>query len=110
MSLHIKRCSENPIVLPGKWEWRMSNVYNPAVIYDDGHFYMYERTAGSLRPHHCYIGLLESRDGIHFNHLLDRPVLTPEMIGYKYGSVQDPRVVKIENLYYMTFAFRRFAW
>jgi predicted GH43/DUF377 family glycosyl hydrolase len=32
------------------------------------------------------------------------------MIGYPYGSVQDPRVVHIEDTYYMTFAFRRFAW
>ena len=32
------------------------------------------------------------------------------MVGFKYGSVQDPRVVKIEDTYYMTFAFRRFAW
>ncbi len=32
------------------------------------------------------------------------------MVGFPFGSVQDPRVVKIEDTYYMTFAFRRFAW
>jgi len=37
-------------------------------------------------------------------------VFSPEMVGYPYGSVQDPRVVKIEDAYFMTFAFRRFAW
>jgi predicted GH43/DUF377 family glycosyl hydrolase len=110
MALKVTRCPENPIVWPGKWEWRMSNAYNPAVIYDDGKFYMYERTAGSLRPHHCFVGLLESEDGVHFRHLSDKPVLSPEMVGFKYGSVQDPRVVRIEDTYYMTFAFRRFAW
>lgn len=110
MALKMTRCPENPIVWPGKWDWRMSNVYNPAVIYEDGRFYLYERTAGSLRPHHCYVGLLESEDGVHFRHLSDKPVMSPEMVGYKYGSVQDPRVVKIEETYYMTFAFRRFAW
>jgi predicted GH43/DUF377 family glycosyl hydrolase len=101
---------ENPIVQPGKWEWRMCTVYNPAVIYDEGRFFLYERTSGSLRPHHCHVGLLESGDGVHFRHLSDRPVLSPEMVGYPFGSVQDPRVVKIGDLYYMTFAFRRFAW
>jgi len=110
VALKITRCPENPIVWPGKWDWRMSNVYNPAVIYEDGRFYMYERTAGSLRPHHCYVGLLESEDGVHFRHLSAKPVLTPAMVGSKYGSVQDPRVVKIEDTYYMTFAFRRFTW
>lgn len=110
MTLKITRCPENPIVWPGKWDWRMSNVYNPAVIYDDGKFYMYERTAGSMQPHHCYVGLLESEDGIHFAHVSEKPVFTPEMAGSKYGSVQDPRVVKIDDTYYMTFAFRRFTW
>jgi predicted GH43/DUF377 family glycosyl hydrolase len=79
------------------------------VLYEDDRFYLYERTAGPLRPHHCYVGLLESEDGVHFRYVSDQPVPSPEMVGYRYGSVQDPRVVKIEDTYYMTFAFRRFA-
>ena len=88
----------------------MSNAYNPGVLHEAGRFYLYERTAGSLRPHHCTVGLPESEDGVHFQHVADKPVFSPEMVGYPYGSVQDPRVVKIEETYYMTFAFRRFAW
>lgn len=71
---------------------------------------MYERTGGQLRPFHNYIGALVSDDGIHFEHLSEEPVLTPEMCGSKHGSVQDPRVVKIEDTFYMTFAFRPYAW
>ena len=110
MKLEIKRCPENPIVTPGKFAWRMSNSFNPAVIFENNKFYMYERAAGGLRPFHNYLGMLESEDGIHFIHSSDRPVLTPEMIGSKYGSVQDPRIVKIEDTYYITFAFRPYAW
>jgi predicted GH43/DUF377 family glycosyl hydrolase len=110
MSLRITRCAENPIVWPGKWDWRMSNAYNPGALYEDGTFYLYERTAGSLRPHRCFVGLLESADGVRFRHVSEEPVLSPEMIGFPHGSVQDPRVVKIEDTYYMTFAFRRYAW
>jgi len=110
MDLKITRCPENPIVRPGLYDWRMSNVYNPGVIFDDGRFYMYERAAGSLRPHRCSIGLLASDDGVRFRHVLDRPVFTPEMAGSSCGSVQDPRVVRIDGAYYMTYAFRRFAW
>jgi predicted GH43/DUF377 family glycosyl hydrolase len=110
MNLKIARCPENPIVWPGKWDWRMSNAYNPGALFEDGRFYLYERTAGSLRPHRCFVGLLESDDGVHFRHVSDQPVLSPEMLGFPFGSVQDPRVVKIEDTYYMTFAFRRFAW
>ncbi|MCX7048896.1 MAG: glycosidase [Candidatus Sumerlaeota bacterium] len=107
--LHFKRCPENPIVRPGLYPWRMATVFNPGVIYDEGKFYLYERAAGGLRPFHCYIGMLESADGVHFRHVQDTPVLTPEMAGSRYGSVQDPRVVKIEGLYYMTYAFRPYA-
>lgn len=110
MPLTITRSPGNPIIWPGKWDWRMSNAYNPGVLYEDGRFYLYERTAGSLRPHQCYVGLLESEDGVHFSHVLNKPVLSPEMIGYPFGSVQDPRVVRINDTYYMTYAFRRFAW
>ncbi len=108
--LRFTRCEENPIVRPGLYEWRMATVFNPGVIYEDGRFFMYERAAGKLRPFHCYIGMLESRDGVHFRHVKDEPVFTPEMADSPYGSVQDPRVVKIDDTYYMTFAFRPYAW
>jgi predicted GH43/DUF377 family glycosyl hydrolase len=108
--LKITRCAENPIVRPGIYDWRMAATLNPAALYDQGKFYLYERAAGGLRPFHCYIGLLESDDGVHFRHVVDQPVITPEMCGSKYGSVQDPRIVKIDGTYYMTLAFRPYAW
>lgn len=111
MTPKFTRCPENPIVVPGLYDWRMATVFNPGVIYDDdGRFYLYERAAGQLRPFHCYIGMLASDDGVHFTHVSDQPVFTPEMAGSRYGSVQDPRVVKIDGVYYMTYAFRPFAW
>jgi predicted GH43/DUF377 family glycosyl hydrolase len=88
----------------------MSNVFNPGVVYEEGRFYVYERAAGGMRPFKCCIGLLESADGIHFRHVSDKPVFTPEMAGSEHGSVQDPRVVKIGETHYMTYAFRPYAW
>lgn len=110
MAVLFDRCPENPIVVPGTYPWRMTNVFNPGVLYEEGTFYLYERAAGGLRPFHCYIGLLESDDGINFTHVSDEPVFTPEMAGSPYGSVQDPRVVQIDDSYYMTYAFRPYAW
>ena len=80
MALKITRCAENPIVWPGKWDWRMSNAYNPGALYEDGRFFLYERTAGSLRPHICFVGLLESADGVHFLHVSDKPIFSPQML------------------------------
>jgi predicted GH43/DUF377 family glycosyl hydrolase len=111
MGLRFERHPENPIVVPGLYDWRRATVFNPGVLLDDdGRFYLYERAAGQLRPFYCSIGLLASDDGVHFTHVRDTPVFTPEMAGSKYGSVQDPRVVKIDGAYYMTFAYRPFAW
>lgn len=105
------RHPENPIVVPGLYDWRRAVVFNPGVLLDDdGRFYMYERAAGGLRPFHCFIGMLESDDGVHFTHTTDEPVFTPEMAGSRYGSVQDPRVAKIDGVYYMTYAYRPYAW
>src|SRR5437763_10260204 len=103
--MFFDRHPENPIVVPGIYPWRMAAVFSPGVLHEDGRFFMYERAAGQLRPFHCYIGMLESGDGVHFRHVSDQPVFTPEMAGSKFGSVQDPRVVKIDDLYYMTYAF-----
>ena len=110
MALKMTRCPENPIVRPGLYDWRMAVTFNPGVLYDAGRFVMYERAAGCLRPFQCSIGMLESEDGVHFTHAVPEPVITPEMLGSKYGSVQDPRVVKIEGVCYMTYAFRPYAW
>jgi predicted GH43/DUF377 family glycosyl hydrolase len=110
MTVKFTRCPENPIVVPGLYPWRMATVFNPGALYDEGRFYLYERTAGGLRPFHFYNGMLESDDGVHFTHVSDQPVFTPEMAGSKHGSVQDPRVVKIGDTYYMTYAYRPYAW
>ena len=101
----------NPIIVPGLYDWRRAVTFNPGVLLDDdGRFYLYERTAGQLRPFHCFIGMMESDDGIHFVHTSPEPVFTPAMAGNELGSVQDPRLAKIDGVYYMTYAFRPFAW
>lgn len=104
--MKITRHEANPIVVPGEYEWRKVTVFNPAVIMDNDKFYMIERTAGSLTPCKNYLGLLESEDGVHFTHVVDQPVLTPDELGFPYGSVQDPRIVKIDDTFYLNYALR----
>jgi predicted GH43/DUF377 family glycosyl hydrolase len=101
----------NPIVRPGTLPWRRAVVFNPAVIREeDGTFYMIERAAGSLRPFQCAFGLLHSRDGIAWKHASAGPILTPSDLGYPYGSLQDPRRVKMDSLYYLVGVLRPYCW
>ena len=71
---------------------------------------MFERACVSLRPLKCQIGLLESDDGFNFRHVYDTPVFTPEQLGCPAGTVEDPRVVKLDDTYYMVFAHRPFNY
>ncbi|MDR3170821.1 MAG: glycosidase [Treponema sp.] len=104
--MKLTRSQENPIVVPGRYPWRKSNTFNPAVILEENTFYMIERAAGGLRPFHCFFGLLKSSDGVHFTHVQDEPVVSPADLGFPFGSIQDPRIVKIEGHYYLTYALR----
>jgi predicted GH43/DUF377 family glycosyl hydrolase len=106
----IDRHKKNPIVIPGTDHWRKVVTFNPGAIYDNGKFYMYERAAGSLRPFRTHIGLLESTDGITFTQVGKEPIFTSEMIGFPEGSVQDARVVKIDDLFYMTYAMQPYGF
>ncbi|MFD0673547.1 glycosidase [Cohnella sp. GCM10027633] len=104
--MRITRHPANPIVTPGLYDWRKATVFNPAVIIEGDKFYMIERTAGSLDPFQCFFGLLESDDGVDFRHVLDKPVIHPEQLGFPHGSIQDPRLVKIDDIFYLNYALR----
>jgi len=106
----IKRHPKNPIVVPGVHNYRRVSVFNPGVIYDNGTFYMYERAAGSLRPFKTSIGLLKSTDGVNFDIVKDNPIFTADILGFPDGSVEDARVVKIDDTFYMCYALQPYAF
>lgn len=110
MPVRFVRHPANPIVRPGLYDWRRAVTFNPAVIQAEGRTWMFERAAGSLRPFICALGGLVSDDGVNFTHFRDQPVFTPAMCGSAIGSVQDPRIVALEGRYWMTFAYRPYAW
>lgn len=110
MSL-FARHPANPIIVPGHLPWRQAVTFNPAVCRaPDGRILLWERTAPGLDPFQCVIGLQESRDGVHFTQVGTQPVLTPAQLGSAHGSVQDPRVVWMDGKFYMTYAYRPYAW
>lgn len=106
----VKRYKNNPIIKAGEESFRKEVVFNPGLIYENDKYYLYERSAESIVPFKCNITLLESDDGIHFDVVGDKPIITPESLGYDKGTVEDPRVVKIDDEYLMTFAFRPYTY
>ena len=108
--MKITRYPLNPIVRPGSLPWRQLAAFNPAVIRDDdGTFYMIERAAGALRPFQCAFGLLQSADGLTWKHVSRRPVLTAADLGFPNGSLQDPRLVKLDDRFLLVGVLRSYA-
>lgn len=90
----------NPIMQPGSG-FELKRVYNPAVIVENGKFSMLYRAEGENTGTGA-IGLAFSEDGIHFERYSNNPVIVQEY-DYEKGGVEDPRLVKFGEKYYLTY-------
>ena len=98
--MKLQRHPENPILYPDPTsDWECYNVFNAGVLYDNGLFHMFYRAQGL--DWISRIGYAVSADGVHWNRLR-RPVLDVSDATDSRG-VEDPRVVKIDGVYYMTY-------
>src|SRR5437870_10032106 len=94
------RASNDPILSPQGTTWESAGAFNPAVVLYKGKIVMLYRAqdaAGTSR-----LGYAESTDGIHFTRRLE-PVLSPETDYEKDGGVEDPRLQKFGDTYYLTY-------
>ena len=94
------RLSQNPILSPQGDGWESAGTFNPTVVMHDGKYVMLYRAQdkqGTSR-----LGYAESSDGVHFTRRSE-PVLGPDTDYEKDGGVEDPRLVKIGNTYYLTY-------
>lgn len=94
------RASQTPILAPQGDGWESAGTFNPAVVAHDGKIVMLYRSQdkkGTSR-----LGYAESIDGIHFTRRPE-PVLSPEAEYEKDGGVEDPRLVKFGDTYYLTY-------
>ncbi|VBB45835.1 conserved hypothetical protein [uncultured Paludibacter sp.] len=108
--MKLKKFENNPILSPNKKnDWESLVTCNPGVIYDDGTFYMLYRAAGNDEEHTIHFGLATSKDGFHFKRESDEPVFGPSENGPDGGGVEDARIVKFDNDFYITYAYRPFS-
>jgi beta-1,2-mannosidase len=110
-----RRASDAPILSPQGATWESAGTFNPAVAYVPA-----IRAYFQSAPHASYpakfvmlyraqdasgtsrLGYAESKDGIHFTRRPE-PVLSPETDYEKDGGVEDPRLQKFGDLYYLTY-------
>lgn len=111
MMFRLKKFEGNPILKPNpENQWEERCVLNPAVIYDDENdeFVMLYRAAGNDIRHQIRLGLATSKDGIHFERKSDEPIFEGKPFEEDGGCVEDPRLMKINDVYYLTYAARAY--
>ena len=95
-----RRVTNRPVLSPQGNGWESAGTFNPAVVIHNGTYVMLYRaqdTAGTSR-----LGYAESKDGIHFRRRAES-ILSPETDYEKDGGVEDPRLVRIRETYYLTY-------
>jgi predicted GH43/DUF377 family glycosyl hydrolase len=95
-----RRISDTPIVSPQGDGWEAAGTFNPAVAMLGDKVVMFYRAQdkqGTSR-----LGYGESSDGVHFTPRPE-PVLSPETDYEKGGGVEDPRLVKFGDTYFLTY-------
>ena len=107
MPIKLRRISNTPLLLPIKENlWEAAAVFNCAAIYDSNKVHMIYRatdiaSSGKDGPFISRLGYAVSNDGIHFERM-DTPLLTNEG-EQELRGLEDPRIVKIDETFYMMY-------
>ena len=117
----LKRLHNEPVLTPNaKHGWEKAAVFNTAVLYEDNKFHLFYRASDkpffldTEKPElenkfTSVIGCAVSEDGINFERY-EKPLIEPFGVNDNWG-VEDPRVTKIDDTYYMVYsAFGGQSW
>jgi predicted GH43/DUF377 family glycosyl hydrolase len=94
------RMAPDPLLSPAGDGFESAGTFNPAVIKKDKKFVMLYRAQD--RKGTSSLGYATSDDGIHFTRRSE-PVMVSETAYEKGGGVEDPRLQKIGDTYYLTY-------
>src|SRR5690242_20135328 len=100
LTVTAERLQQTPLISPSGEDEAAAGTFNPAAVrYKNQIILLYREQDenGTSR-----IAYASSPDGVHFKSAAD-PVFVPEKKYEKDGGVEDPRVVKIGALFYMTY-------
>jgi beta-1,2-mannosidase len=95
-----QRLSNSPVIAPQGDGWESAGTFNPSVVMHDGAVVMLYRAQD--RNGTSRLGYATSTDGVRFTRRPE-PVLSPATDYEKGGGLEDPRLVKIDDTYYLTY-------
>ncbi len=116
----LKRFKNNPIIKPNTNNpWEARATFNTAAVYENGKVHFVYRALGDRDL--SVFGYATSSDGLHIDERLDEPIYIPKepfetpgqrvmksltdhyLSGGGYGGVEDPRLTKVDDKFYMTY-------
>jgi predicted GH43/DUF377 family glycosyl hydrolase len=119
----LKRFSHNPIISPiARHPWESRATFNTAAIYENDRVHFVYRALGDSDL--SVFGYATSKDGVHIDERSDEPIYIPRApfetpgqrvlksftdhfmsagAGGGYGGVEDPRITKVDDRFYMTY-------
>lgn len=116
----FKKAENNPIISPQPHKpWESRATFNSAAVYEDGKVHFVYRALGDTDL--SVLGYATSTDGIHIDERSDEPIYIPRepfetpgqhtfksfaehfVSGGGYGGVEDPRITKVDDRFYMTY-------
>jgi predicted GH43/DUF377 family glycosyl hydrolase len=102
------RAANNPVLLPQGDGFEARDVFNPAALDIDGTVYILYRAMSADNT--STIGLALSKDGVHIDERLPKPLYVPRAdFEQKKGKIdgnsgcEDARIVRIGDMLYMTY-------
>lgn len=102
--MEICRYDKNPILTKENVPFKVNSIFNPGAVKYDGKYLLLCRV--EMPTGRSSFVIAESEDGYHFT-VADKPFLTPEdhedYYDYVNWGIEDARITKIENKYYLTY-------
>ena len=96
----IKIKKEGILLKKTNLDFESEGVLNPAVIHENDCVHLFYRAVG--KGNYSSIGYCKLKGPLTVEERLDRPVLFREF-GYESHGVEDPRITKIDGLFYLTY-------
>lgn len=96
----IKVKKEGILISRTKLEFENEGVLNPAIIREGDGIHVFYRAV--QKGNHSTIGYCRLDGPLNVVERWDRPVIVPEF-EYESHGVEDPRIVKIDDMYYLTY-------
>ena len=91
---------EGVLLMKTSLEFENEGVLNPAVIKDETGIHVFYRAVS--KGNYSSIGYCKLSSPMVIEHRLDKPLLSSEF-GYESHGVEDPRITKIGDLYYLSY-------